>query len=61
MGLLGKKTMNFCYGMGAAVVIVGALFKLMHWPGASIMLIVGLGTEAFNFLDYLLLTHQKMN
>ncbi|MES2544899.1 MAG: gliding motility protein GldL [Bacteroidota bacterium] len=49
MGLLGKKTMNFCYGMGAAVVIIGALFKLMHWPGASIMLIAGLGTEALIF------------
>lgn len=41
--------MNFAYGMGAAVVIIGALFKLMHWPGASIMLIVGLSTEAFIF------------
>jgi len=49
MALLSKKTMNFAYGMGAAVVIVGALFKLMHWPGASLMLIVGLGTEAFIF------------
>jgi len=35
--------------MGAAVVIIGALFKLMHWPGASLMLIIGLGTEAFIF------------
>ena len=41
--------MNFTYGMGAAVVIIGALFKLMHWPGASMMLIIGLGTEAFIF------------
>ncbi len=49
MALLSKKTMNFAYGMGAAVVIIGALFKLMHWPGAGIMLIVGLGTEAFIF------------
>lgn len=47
--MLPKKVMNFAYGMGAAVVIVGALFKLMHWPGASIMLIVGLGTEALIF------------
>ncbi len=46
---LPKKVMNFAYGMGAAVVIVGALFKLMHWPGASFMLIAGLGTEAFIF------------
>lgn len=49
MGFLSKKAMNFAYGMGAAVVIVGALFKLMHWPGASLMLIVGLGTEALIF------------
>ncbi|RZJ35902.1 MAG: gliding motility protein GldL [Flavobacterium sp.] len=49
MAILSKKTMNFAYGMGAAVVIIGALFKLMHWPGASIMLIVGLGTEALIF------------
>ena len=49
MALLSKKTMNFAYGMGAAVVIIGALFKLMHWPGASAMLIIGLGTEALIF------------
>jgi gliding motility-associated protein GldL len=49
MGLLSKKTMNFAYGMGAAVVIIGALFKLMHWPFASAMLIIGLGTEALIF------------
>lgn len=49
MALLSKKAMNFAYGMGAAVVIIGALFKLMHWPGASLMLIIGLGTEALIF------------
>ena len=49
MALLSKKTMNFAYGMGAAVVIIGALFKLMHWPFASAMLIIGLGTEALIF------------
>lgn len=49
MALLPKKVMNFAYGMGAAVVIVGALFKLMHWPGAGPMLIVGLLTEAAIF------------
>ena len=37
-------------GVGASVVIVGALFKIMHWPGASAMLIVGLSTEAVLFL-----------
>jgi gliding motility-associated protein GldL len=49
MGLLPPRVMNFTYGMGAAVVIVGALFKLMHWPGASLMLIIGLSTEALIF------------
>ena len=34
---------------GAAVVIVGALFKIMHWPGANIMLIAGMTTETLIF------------
>ena len=38
--------------VGSAVVIVGALFKIMHWPGAPIMLIVGLLTEAAIFMLY---------
>jgi gliding motility-associated protein GldL len=37
------------YGIGAAVVIVGALFKIMHWPLADVMLIAGLSTEAIIF------------
>ena len=41
--------MNFTYGMGAAVVIIGALFKIQHYPGASILLIIGLCTEAAIF------------
>ena len=49
MAFLSKKMMGFLYGMGAAVVIVGALFKLQHWTGADIMLIVGLLTEAAIF------------
>ena len=36
--------MNMAYGLGASVVIIGALFKIMHWPGASPMLIAGLVT-----------------
>jgi len=35
--------------VGAAIVIVGALFKIMHWPGAGLALTVGLLTEAFLF------------
>jgi gliding motility-associated protein GldL len=46
----GKTIMGLLYGVGAAVVIVGALFKIMHWPGAGPMLILGLGTEALIFL-----------
>ena len=37
------------YGLGAAVVLIGALFKINHYPYADIMLIVGLGTEALIF------------
>lgn len=37
------------YGLGAAVVILGALFKINHYTGADIMLIVGLGTESLIF------------
>jgi gliding motility-associated protein GldL len=44
-----KKIMAKVYGIGAAIVIVGALFKIMHWAGADTMLIVGLGTEAVIF------------
>ncbi len=49
MALINKKVMNFAYGMGAAVVIVGALFKIQHYPGAGVLLIIGLLTEAFIF------------
>lgn len=46
----GYKTfMAYLYGWGAAVVIVGALFKIMHWPGANMMLIIGMGTEGVIF------------
>lgn len=44
-----KSFMGKLYGFGAAVVIVGALFKIQHWPGAGPMLIIGLGTEAVIF------------
>jgi gliding motility-associated protein GldL len=45
-----KKFMGKLYGIGAAIVIVGALFKIMHWPGANAALIVGLSVEAVIFL-----------
>ena len=45
-----KTFMKYFYGYGAAVVILGALFKIMHWPGASAMLITGLLTEVAIFV-----------
>ncbi|MHC1708463.1 MAG: gliding motility protein GldL [Bacteroidales bacterium] len=41
--------MSKLYGWGASVVILGALFKINHYPGANLMLIFGLGTEALIF------------
>lgn len=41
--------MSKLYGWGASVVIIGALFKIQHYPGAGPMLMVGLGTEAIIF------------
>lgn len=44
-----KKIMAKVYGIGAAVVIMGALFKILHWKGANEMLMLGLTTEALIF------------
>jgi len=43
------KLFNVGYGVGASIVIIGVLFKLMYWQGANIMLTVGLVTEALVF------------
>jgi gliding motility-associated protein GldL len=40
-----KSFMAKLYGIGASIVIMGALFKIQHWPFAGIMLTVGLGTR----------------
>ncbi|MBQ2025410.1 MAG: gliding motility protein GldL [Paludibacteraceae bacterium] len=45
----GKKLVGYAYGFGAAIVIVGALFKILHLPGASVVLTIGMGTEAILF------------
>lgn len=45
-----KYAKNFLIGVGAAVVMVGALFKILSWEGGDIMLTIGLLTEAFLFL-----------
>lgn len=45
----GQTFLNYAYSWGAAVVILGTLFKLTHISGADIMLFVGMGTEVFVF------------
>ena len=45
----GKVITGFAYGVGASIVIIGALFKILHLPGAEEMLMVGMGAEAFLF------------
>lgn len=44
-----KVLMGYVYGWGAALVLIGALFKLQHWNHSGIMLTIGLMTEAFIF------------
>jgi gliding motility-associated protein GldL len=44
-----KNLMKYVYGYGASIVILGALFKIMHWPFCDTMLIIGLSTEAVIF------------
>ncbi|OIQ27971.1 MAG: gliding motility protein GldL [Bacteroidetes bacterium MedPE-SWsnd-G2] len=51
MAKKGKITVtNMVYGMGAAIVIVGALFKIQHWPFGSEILTLGMVVEALVFM-----------
>ena len=45
----GRILLNYLYSWGAAVVILGALFKLTHIKGANLMLFIGMGTEVLVF------------
>lgn len=45
----GQTFLNYAYSWGAAIVILGALFKLTHLPGGNFMLFIGMGTEAVVF------------
>ena len=45
----GKRVKNAVIGVGASVVILGALFKILHWPGATQMLMIGMLVEAALF------------
>ena len=44
-----KKIFNMAYGFGAAIVIVGALFKIQHWPYGSLILTIGMVVDAIVF------------
>ncbi len=58
----GKSTMNKIVCWGASVVITGALFKIQHYPGASVMLIIGLSTESLIFIFYgILPEHEEVD
>ena len=49
-GEKGQRFFNFAYSIGAAVVIWGALFKILHLPGGSTLLCIGMGTEVLMFV-----------
>ncbi len=49
-GEKGQRFFNFAYSIGAAVVIWGALFKILHLPGGSTLLCIGMGTEIAMFV-----------
>ncbi|MDE6310345.1 MAG: gliding motility protein GldL [Muribaculaceae bacterium] len=46
----GQRFFNFAYSIGAAIVIWGALFKILHLPGGSTLLCIGMGTEVLMFI-----------
>lgn len=46
----GQRLFNFAYSIGAAIVILGALFKILHLPGGNLLLSVGMGTEVVMFI-----------
>jgi len=45
-----KKFFQMVYGLGASVVIIGALFKIAHWPHGTLILAIGMIVEAFVFI-----------
>ena len=45
----GQTFLNYAYSWGAAIVVLGALFKLVHVEGADFWLILGMGTEVVVF------------
>ncbi len=49
-GESGQRFFNFAYSIGAAIVIWGALFKILHLPGGNTLLCIGMGTEVLMFI-----------
>ena len=46
----GQRLFNFAYSIGAAIVMRGALFKILHLPGGNTLLCIGMGTEVIMFI-----------
>ena len=46
----GQRFFNFAYSIGAAIVILGALFKILHMPAGNYLLSIGMGTEVLMFV-----------
>lgn len=49
-GQKGQRFFNFAYSIGAAIVILGALFLILHLPGGSLLMCIGMGTEIAMFI-----------
>ena len=46
---MGKRVLNFCYSWGASIVIIGAMFKLLHLPYGNQILFIAMTVEALVF------------
>ena len=46
--------------LGMIITIIGALFKLMHWPGANFLLIIGMLTEAIAIITLIVVILKNM-
>ncbi|EAZ94902.1 hypothetical protein FBBAL38_11174 [Flavobacteria bacterium BAL38] len=45
--------------IGMVITTIGSLFKIMHWPGAGFMLIIGMLTEAFAIISLIIVLLKK--
>ncbi|ESU26539.1 gliding motility protein GldL [Flavobacterium limnosediminis JC2902] len=56
-----NKQIVLAFILGCIITIIGALFKIMHWPGASIMLILGMLCEAFAGVMLIIKIYRNQN